>query len=173
MNRNTGGAASASAASARCFISCPSSFMISPRSPGLACVIGCGMAWTIRSIYSRWEVPGAVPSHRMKRAVPSGYCAARDTSPTDSMASIASSRCPTSSRLFPLCRWNTASVGPLMELGAPSQMRPAAAGLTAWRLQQTPQHRILPHVRRRVPLKHNRPRIKRPAIRTRTLDFRL
>ena len=118
-----------------------------------------------------------VPSHRMKRAVPSGYWAARDTRPTDSMASIASSRWPTSSRLLPLCRWNTASVGPLIELGAPSQMRPAAAGLTDGASSSPRSTRILPHVRRRVALEHNRPRIERPAVRPdfglRTSDFGL
>ncbi len=41
-----------------------------------------------------------------------------------------SSLWPTINRLLPLCRWKTASVGPLMELGAPSQTRACAgAGL--------------------------------------------
>src|ERR1035438_8682369 len=41
------------------------------------------------------------------------------------------------------------------------------------RLQQTLEQRILPHIRRRVPLKHNRPRIEAPTLRTGTLAFGL
>jgi len=49
-----------------------------------------------------------------------------DTSATDRRVRARSSLCPTIRRLLPLCFWKMASVGPLMELGAPSQIRAEA-----------------------------------------------
>src|SRR5207249_5955299 len=68
-------------------------------------------------------------SNRKSFAPPRGYCAARATRLSERTAKAASSRCPTTSKLPPLRFWKTASVGPLMELGAPSQTRAAGAGL--------------------------------------------
>ena len=88
---------------------------------GRSASLRAGRPGRTRCKNSRCGKPGGVLSSTTKRAPSRGYCAASETSATDSIVSVRSSLCPTISRLLPLCRWKTASVGPLMELGAPSQ----------------------------------------------------
>ena len=142
MNRKTGGAASASGRRRPAVSSPrPGPVRMLARSPVCrARVTWWGMAWTTRSRYSRWGVPGGVPSHRMKRAAPERILGGQGDHgrPTGWPASLRRAGPPAAG----CCRFaagTTASVGPLIELGAPSQMRAAAVGRMDGASSRSPQ----------------------------------
>ncbi len=79
-------------------------------------------------------VSAAWGSSTTNSACPGGYCAASETMAIDNSETERSADWPTTNRWLPLWRWNTASVGPLIELGAPSQAQ-AASGRVAGRVR--------------------------------------
>lgn len=133
--------------------------MICGRSPCFAKVIGCGMAWTIRVRYSRCGESGALPSHRMMRTAPGRVLGREGDERNGEDGERGLVALADEEEVVAALPVEDGLGGAFDGVGRAEPDARCGGLFDGCGGEQILQHRVFPHVGRRVAFEDNRPRI--------------